>query len=201
MYLPTKKKIKNNFDSSKFFKRSEFKLKPKILVPLWKDTLVDGKVVKWKYDFVEIDNPAYRSSDTRGNVRYLYAGRYFKPRVDGIIRLIFENVPKGQDVKVGVDFVDKNLEDASTFSNYLNSFSSQLKAQVDNETDTSKKKVVAAAVDSVNKEVKEAEKIQNTLKNEQEIQSNEIQKKIDKIDNIKNELAGLAAKNQRQSNK
>ena len=146
IYVPVKKKFRTAPDSAKIFKRDLIKIKDSVYVPLYKDTIVDGKIVRWKYNILQVKNPEFRGDN---DIRYLVAGRYFKPRVDGFIRMVFENVPKDQDVKVSVDFLDKNLESAATFSNYLNSYGNMLTNAVNKETGDTLVKTIEKKKDSI----------------------------------------------------
>jgi hypothetical protein len=123
IYVPVKKKMFDLQKNGRYFKRIPFLYKKDSVVVTGIDKIVrtikfeDGKQVE-KIDTV------YKKRIVRkpAGEKYLEAGKFFKPKVGSFIRLIFENVPKGMDVAVRAEFVDKNLENAATFDGFLNRY-------------------------------------------------------------------------------
>lgn len=173
IYLPVKKKFRQAEEADKIFKRNKLfkadlvQIQKDIVVPLYKDTMMDGKIIHWKYTYVKVPNPKYKDGKDGKDVRYLVAGRYYPPKVGSFLRLVFENIPKNRDVKVQFEFVDKNLEHAATFANYLNSYQKGLNDAVQKDSlIENAKKDAKKLIDTINKENKKSDSIflKNTTK-------------------------------------
>jgi hypothetical protein len=189
IYVPVKKKLKEQGKDNNYFKRLPFLYQ--------KDSVIKNGISQIIEHF-GADGKAILKRDTiftqkiikgAGEKRYLIAGKFFKPKVGSFIRLIFENVPKGMDINVTAEFLDKNLENASTFQGFLNRYSQALDTAVNNEfrkliNDTSKKTEIT------NEVIKTKTSIDSTIK--------EIQNKTDSfritLDGIQKDLKPLITK-------
>jgi methyl-accepting chemotaxis protein len=188
IYLPVKKKMTMKYKELSLFKKDIIKLRDKIFVPLYKDTIMDGKMVKWRYNLQEIENPAFLKKTSKNNnslVRYLVAGRYFKPSVGSFIRLVFENVPKHTDISVETDFLDKNLEYASTFEGFLNKYATAVDTAVKRDV---KSLIQEKKVEDIKKQV---EAKTDALKDSIDNFKKTIDTTIDKIESIKATFKGF----------
>jgi hypothetical protein len=169
IYMPVKKITRTNKDG---YKRLPFIAKEDSVGESKIERIIktfDAKGVLIKADTV------YQKEilKTRGTLKYLQAGKFFKPKVGSFIRMIFENVPKGMDVSVSAEFLDKNLENASAFQGYLNSYAGALDTGVNRDVrklieDTAKKVKIAKQVDattsSIDSTIKDLQKKTNTFK-------------------------------------
>jgi predicted nucleic acid-binding Zn-ribbon protein len=129
IYLPVKKKNKNEAKPLNFAKRLPF-VQPDKYQTLRKDTVI-GNVVR------QIVTGVFKlTKDTIDNnhIKYLVEGRYLKPRVGSFIKLEFINVPRDVDVNASVDFQDKNQEGASAFNNVLSKYQASFQNGVERDT-------------------------------------------------------------------
>lgn len=129
IYVPVKKKISSSIDKKSYFKKIPF--------AYMKDSIgkVLHHVIKYTDSTKKPDSVWVHKVIRQGEEKkYLTAGKFYKPKVGSFMRLVFENVPKNMDVGVNVEFLDKNLENASTAQGYLNKFGSALDTAVSEET-------------------------------------------------------------------
>jgi hypothetical protein len=186
VYVPVKKNISNRRKEQDYFKKLPFLFK--------NDSFVNTKkIVSINTKFDENNKPL--KSDTifekqlvsdNGVQKFLSAGRFFRPKVGSFIRIIFENVPKGMDVNVTAEFLDKNLENASTFEGFLSRYQASTDSAVTKDAAgmikdiEEKKEELTKAVDSTKKsniEIVESSKkiIQGTI-DSMLLQVNQLQK-------------------------
>ncbi len=115
--LPTKKHIKSQDSKINFYRKTLIKPVYKD-VNITKDTIINGN----KYTIQLKERKLVYPGDDIKKPKYLVAGRYYKPAVGSFIRLMFTNVPKNEDIRAAVDFVNQNQEAAANFNNVLNSY-------------------------------------------------------------------------------
>ncbi|RYF89658.1 MAG: hypothetical protein EOO03_05525 [Chitinophagaceae bacterium] len=133
IYMPVKKKIYTSRKNSEQFSLHPFRKKDSKPTILYRDVLVNGQVTKQAYDTVSKSINEYAEAPT---VLFTRGTRMLRPRVGSFIRLIFENVPKHTDVFANMEFVDKNMENASMAEGFLNSYAAALKEGVKADTTT-----------------------------------------------------------------
>jgi hypothetical protein len=182
IYLPVKKKSKEEPKKMNFAKRSPFIL-PEKYQTLYKDTVIDGTVKRIPLGtFRVIKEPV----DTN-HIKYLIEGRYLKPTVGSFIKLEFINVPRDVDVNASVDFQDKNQEGASAFNNVLSKYQGAFDKVID--SDTAKIIATSKKIDTAISKAIEQNKVKlNSLQINLDSTLSNIEKVVSKINNVNKNL-------------
>lgn len=195
IYLPVKKKNKDEPKKGNFAKRSPF-IQPDKYQTLYKDTIIDGAIKRMPIGtFRVIKEPV----DTN-HIKYLIEGRYLKPTVGSFIKLEFINVPKDVDVNASVDFQDKNQESAAAFNNVLSKYQATFDKAV--EKDTARMNAEIKKVDTaISKAIEKNEVKLNELQTNLDNTLIDIETVVNKIDDVNEKLIDKNPKNKDPNHK
>jgi hypothetical protein len=194
IYLPVKKKNKEQPKKMNFTKRSPF-IQPDKYQTLYKQEVIDNKVIN-----IPIGTYKLSKDNESKIVKYLIEGRYLKPTVGSFIKLEFINVPRDVEVGASVDFQDKNQEGAAAFNNVLSKYQGAFDKAVEKDTarmNAEIKKVDTAISKAIEKNEEKLNELQTNLNNT----LSDIETVVSKIADVNEKLIDKNPKNKDPNHK
>lgn len=109
-----------------------------VLLPYKKKLVTDSDTAadfrRTVMDFKNQNKQFTIDTNKRMGKTYLVSRRMYSPKVGGMVRIIYENVPQNYDVTTSVEMNNKNLEYAGLAQNYLNAQNEAFKKRIDGDT-------------------------------------------------------------------